>query len=72
MVLIKCKCGCFYTLNQIGLDPHKDLDRQCPNCGTSHQLSGYKSLDTMLPRAGDAIEIEVIPDNVKIHIGFDL
>ena len=55
MVLVKCECGCFYSLNEIGLNPHKDLDRKCPNCGMIHKLSDYNSLNAMLPQAKDAL-----------------
>ena len=72
MVLVKCKCGCFYTLNQIGLTRNVDMDRKCPNCRADHKLSSYRGLDTMEPIPDDTIKIEVIPENAKIRVSFDV
>ena len=73
MVLIKCKCGCFYTLNRIVLNRTTNLDRRCPNCGEEHTLSNYtsiRSIDEVLE--GDLIEIRCIPDDSVVEVNFRL
>ena len=73
MVLVKCKCGCFYTLNQVGLRANVDLDRRCPNCRAEHKLSNYQSIwsvDNILET--DIIEIQRIPDNASVEVSYRL
>ena len=69
MVLVKCKCGCFYTLKEAGL---RDLDKKCPNCGVEHLLSQYQSISGVNVRLpNDELEIRIVPDDVKIQISFE-
>lgn len=70
MVLVKCSCGCFYTMDMNGLE--KDF-RACPNCGTGHRFNHDTTAKTLLPgnSVGDGIEIFSIPDGAKINISFN-
>lgn len=71
MVLVKCRCGCFYTLKGESLT--HDTNRECPNCGVKHKLGSYSSIraiETALDP--ETLAIRIIPDNAKICISFDV
>lgn len=71
MILVKCNCKCFYTLDMNGLD--KD-ERICPNCGKLHRFNADTKAKTLIPGnlIGDGIEIISLPDDAKISIDFDI
>lgn len=68
MYLFKCSCGCFFSMDQ-------DTKRSpiCPNCDNSAAVTRYTDIGhakTLLHDAG--MTMQVIPDNAKINISFDL
>lgn len=69
MFLIKCKCGCFFTLKKESLT----LDfYQCLNCKNNIPVSAY-TLDMNNPDlASKTQSISYIPDNAKITVAFDV
>ena len=70
MVLVKCECGCFYTLK--GENLTHDTLKKCPNCGAEHKLGSYTSIhaiETMLD--AQTLAIRIIPDDAKIRISFE-
>lgn len=70
MVLIKCKCGCFYTLKGESLE--RDADRKCPNCGIEHKLGSYGSIRAIEADLDpETSAIRIIPDDAKIRISFE-
>lgn len=73
MVLVKCKCGCFYTLNHKGLPYGVSSNRKCPNCAAEHKLDEYSSVRTINDIGKtDKIEIQIIPDDANVEIKYRL
>ena len=71
MVLVKCKCGCFYTLNPIGFQ--KDSNKVCPNCGKTHKLDEYSSISSVdNVYETDLVEVQRIPDDATIEVSYRL
>ncbi len=70
MFLVKCECGCFYTLDKDKLRyPHTPKPRECPNCGANHDLDDNPTLEA-LSKTGMAVI--PIPDGVQIEVKFTL
>lgn len=71
MILVKCGCKCFYTLDMDGL---KKDERICPNCGKIHRFNSDTKAYTLIPGnpVEDGIEIISIPDDAKISIDFNV
>ncbi len=71
MILVKCGCKCFYTLDMNGLDKN---ERTCPNCGKIHRFNSDTTAKTLIPGnlIGDGLEILSIPDDAKISIDFNI
>lgn len=67
MFLVKCKCGCFFTLEESGMTV-KSNERVCPNCGTCQDISTDSSIRTMNL---NGTEIYRIPDDTKIRFEFN-
>lgn len=70
MFLIKCQCGCFYTLQEDKLKypGMPNANRACPNCGILHNFdSELKATAMSLPD----INIKRIPDDAKFSVTFD-
>ena len=64
MFLIKCKCGCIFTV--------KSVERHsltCQNCKES--VPFFKQMPVSDAFLIDGIEIRAIPDNAKITVTFD-
>lgn len=69
MVLVKCTCGCFFTLKTEGLKNHHQ--RKCPNCNKAITLDEYTTLNDateLLP--SDNVQVKIIPDDAKISVAF--
>lgn len=66
MLLVKCKCGCFFTINTEALD---DRPIQCQNCKERIQLTEKSEVSKFGTKSG--ITISAIPDNAKITVTFD-
>ena len=71
MFLLKCSCGCFFTLNP-PVENRWGTTRKCPNCGKD--IIWYNSLeisamDSFLKEAG--MTMQIIPDDAKITVTFD-
>lgn len=78
MILVKCKCGCFYTISSDNLQVYPDelhpTERICQSCGQSHTFDPKEVFLLALPGNTDKespYEIEIIPDNAKITITFN-
>lgn len=69
MFLIKCECGCFYTLQEDKLNyPLLPEPRRCPNCGIEHSFQNDLWAKHMnLPD----MNIRRIPDDAKFSVTFD-
>lgn len=69
MLLFKCKCGSFFTINDTTVMQSRI---RCPNCSESADLSFNWELSEFtreLTKSG--FSIRVIPDNAKITVTFD-
>lgn len=65
MYLVKCKCGCWYTLQEECLaHPLRGERRNCPNCGDEHP--------TIQAMVKTGLDITHIPDTASIEVKFDL
>lgn len=70
MFLVKCECGCFYTLQDEQLKkPKAGWFRTCPGCGADHRMDDNPTLEA-LSKMG--IELMRIPDNTKIRLDLTL
>ena len=71
MVLVKCACGCFFTLKTEGLKNHHP--RKCPNCNKAITLDEYTTLNDateILP--SDGICVKIVPEDAKISVAFTM
>ncbi len=66
MLLVKCKCGCLFTLSDSYID--RPLV-SCPSC--RGPISIDLSFDGDADRHEKAASISRIPDNAKITVTFD-
>lgn len=68
MLLIKCKCGCRFTLDESRKRNHYI---RCPNCEERFQVDE----DSRLNQLGEFLEsvesVSRIPENAKIEVSFD-
>lgn len=71
MFLIKCKCGCFFTLKEAELMKDGIQKLNCPNCKKQISFNQFTSLrdNQDLPEQIDSITR--IPDHAKITVTFD-
>ena len=70
MYLVKCTCGCFYTLNKSSLKDAKiNNTRMCPNCGISHKMEENPTLNALFT---SGIELSRIPDDATIEVKYRL
>ena len=68
MFLVKCKCGCFFTLKK---DDLKNPCPVCPNCRTKIPIDAYVSVAEDQGLSKVTSSISYIPDDAKITITFD-
>ena len=71
MLLIKCSCGCFFTLKEQGLDNTRA--KKCQNCGLLFELDKYTNFCTILDELSPKkLEVSQIPDDAKISVSYTL
>ena len=75
MFLIKCKCGCFFTIKAESL---KTLERQsgehklcCPNCAAEIPLGAGTEIGDAKNLAEATQSVSYIPDHAKITVTFE-
>lgn len=71
MLLIKCKCGCFFTVKDDWFE-HNRRHLSCQNCDTDIPLDPYtyiSDLKLALEKAGAVVS--AIPENGKMSVSFD-
>lgn len=69
MFLLKCKCGCIFTLKN-------DLERRryntkCPDCSKAIRFNSSTSIADSLELDNEIESIRYIPDDAKITVTFD-
>lgn len=70
MFLIKCKCGCVFTLKETRIDDQEAV--KCPDCHKSFHLNNYSSTDGILALQERGITVDRIPDSSKVSVKFDI
>ncbi len=68
MFLVKCKCGCLFTLKESALN---DFKLFCPNCKNKIDLNAYTSLVEHQNLPEQVESVSYIPKNAKITVTFD-
>ena len=69
MIIVKCSCGCFFTLKEQSLEDTRA--KRCPNCGTSFRFDKYTSLNDIVEELSpQKIEVSQIPDDAKISVSY--
>lgn len=68
MYLLKCKCGCLFTLKAI-----TDRWPMCPDCKmTFENLSSYSQVNEVERICNETgLTLRCIPDDAKISVTFD-
>ena len=71
MLLIKCKCKCFFTLPEDFFDSSNRV--RCPNCKNDFWVGPEDPSILSLKQKLEEAEMSLrhIPDNAKMHISFD-
>ena len=69
MLLVKCKCGCRFTL-----DEHRKRNNyvHCPNCEGMFQVSEETPLYQLDELLKGVESVSRIPENAKIEVSFDV
>lgn len=69
MFLVKCKCGCFFTVKKESLSRY---NLQCQNCKEKiHLFDSSSVLDSSKDLEASAITVNYIPDDSKITVTFN-
>ena len=67
MYLVKCKCGCLFTLKEIS-----GSKRKCPNCNEVFPLLSYFEIDDLQKMPSSAgFTVQLIPDSAKLSVTFE-
>lgn len=71
MVLIKCKCGCFFTIKDSDILNTKRF--RCQSCDNNVFVNDYECglKDVQQAFSESEMTLQKIPDNAKITITFD-
>lgn len=69
MYLIKCKCGCSFTVKEDALSENRNLI--CQNCKAQIPLLSISELMDKKEIEKAALSVSYIPDNAKITVTFD-
>lgn len=69
MYLVKCKCGCFFTVKEDALLGNRNLI--CQNCKAQIPLLSTSELIDKKEIEKTALSVSYIPDNAKITVTFE-
>lgn len=70
MLLIKCKCGCLFTIKDDSV-PNPSPYLKCQGCGVRVQYTTYRELPEILKDFSDVgMTIQKFPDDADITITF--
>lgn len=70
MFLIRCKCGCLFTVTEKSFLGNYKL--VCQNCRSVVPFEKYDSLSEVEEKTSRAgFSVEVVPDNTKFTVSFD-
>lgn len=69
MLLVKCKCGCLFSIKETSLSPY---NLQCQNCKEKiHLWDNSNVLESAKEFLEAGITVSAIPDDAKITVTFD-
>ena len=72
MLLVKCSCGCMFTVKYPRED-RKDILLRCSNCDKSCEIGRWTELSQIPDRlAKSEMCVQVIPDDAKINVTFSV
>lgn len=70
MFLLKCSCGCFFTLKSS--TDRWGTTKKCPNCGNSTAWYSTLELDELDRAVKDSgMTLQIIPDDAKVTVTFE-
>lgn len=72
MILIKCKCGCFFTLkDNTPFEDRSSHTFKCANCNESIYLSVNEDLQYIRQKSQEnGMKVYFIPDDTEIKFNF--
>ena len=70
MFLVKCKCGCVFTLKETRVNDKTEIE--CPDCSKKFDLNNYCAAGGILALQDIGITIDRIPDSSKVNVTFDI
>lgn len=72
MFLVKCNCGCIYTLKDDQLNypipEHDGGHRCCPACGTRHEFKDITKIENLFNDSGRKFKLYFLPDNRDVIV----
>ena len=69
MLIFKCKCGCFFTMENRSLEQRRI---RCPNCTNTFNLPRDCTLGELSSELHSVgMSVNSIPDNAKISVAFE-
>lgn len=69
MFLVKCSCGCFFTVKPENLSKNP---LQCPNCKKQIHLTDVSNvLESMPVLQGETVSVSYIPDSASFTVAFN-
>ena len=69
VLIFKCKCGCFFTMENRSLDQRRI---RCSNCANTISLfRDYTLVELSSELHSTGMSVDSIPDNAKISIAFE-
>ena len=73
MLLIKCKCGCLFTLKP---DHVPDILRlNCLNCNNSHNVPigyGGSAVERSVELSNSGFDVSLLPDDATFEVKFNV
>ena len=70
MFLIKCKCGCIFTLKETRIDDQEAV--KCPDCHREFYLRNFNTTAGILALQERGITVNRIPDSSKVSVTFNI
>lgn len=72
MLLVKCKCGCFFTLKEESLIKNNNHALRCINCKEMIGFTEFSNVyEDFKKLSGSGISVRAIPDDARITVTFD-
>lgn len=69
MLLVKCKCGCRFTLSENVERKHFVV---CPDCEKQFPVGEGTLLENLMELSNSVESVNMIPDGVKLEVSFSI